>query len=602
MNAILGAVKNTIAKGNDLIRREQTSIGRATLEMIFLMVITKILGMLKMAMMAGRFGASRELDIFYLANTIPELIFNIIAVGSINAALIPIYTKCRAEDGEAPLIDLFRLVLKVMVIIFVVISIVMFILAPQIINLSLKVNIGGVDSAFSESDIILATTMMRVMLIAPVVLGVSSIISSYLLVHQRYIASRLAPLLYNVGAILGVIVLVPLFNGSVLGLALGSVLAAVLHMVSQLPALYHLIDMKKVKEAFNVKKYIGPIFKLAMPRALTVAAGQFSTLFKNVIALNLVPGSLASYQFATTIYSIAVDLFGTTTAEAFFPRLSRLGAEGKSVEQAALFNKGIQRLLFMTIPMAIMIMVLRVPIVRLVFGIIGSGFTWEDTVMTSWILFFLSFLVVLESLNTFVLRGFYSMRNTLTPLVVNLLALVGNLALSVLLVTFFSNINTFSLLQPYSLLGWDKIKQYFLVPGGSPVAIGGLAAAAVIAWGLEGVILLVVLNKKMHFITKVRLVQYFKKLVSGIVMGIGLYSSFRIFDSYLDTTRVVPLIIVLCISSVLGGVLYLLTEYVLEDDELSTIVFLWNGVKLRLGRLFKKPQANTASPVVPIES
>lgn len=579
MAPLKNALKKSVSFAENLLNREQTSIGWATIEMMILLLLTKILGLAKMGIMAGRFGAGRELDIFYIANTIPELIFNIIAVGSINAALIPVYAKCIANEGESSGLALFQKVINIAIIAFVAISGLMFIFAPSMIDLSLKVNVGGVSSVFSEYDRAAAASMMRIMLISPILLGVSSIISAYLLVKRRYFVTRIAPLLYNIGVIIGILVFVPLTGGSILGLAFGIVLASILHLVAQIPTLTHVVDFSRVQQVILPKKYLKDIGSLAAPRLLTVASSQIGVVIRNVIALNLVPGSLTAYQFARVIFSIAVDLFGSTTAEAVFPTLSKLGAEGRRAEFSKMFRKALQQILFLTIPVSVLVFILRVPIVRFIFGLMGSGFDWQDTVMTSWTLFFLGFLVIVQAMTSLLLRGFYSLEDTITPLIVTTIALILNIPASIYLVKFFSNFNTYSIFQPYADLGWDTIKTYFTTAGGSPVAVGGLAAAGVLVWTLETTTLSILLNRKLRFLNRQTFWAVSKKAISGVIMGIGLYSSFRLFDRFLDTNRVFPLFIVMAVASVVGISLYMLSEYVFNDSDIEIAILLWRKFK-----------------------
>ena len=578
-------VKKSVSHGQTIMNREQRSIGMATIEMMILVLITKILGLVKMGLLAGKFGAGRNLDIFYIANTIPELIFNIIAVGSVNAAFVPAFTRCMSDDDKPTAIKLFQKAIHFSLIAFVVLAGVMFVFAPSVIDLSLKVSIGGASSAFSVPEQELAITMMRVMLVSPILLGISSIIGAYLMVKQRYFVTRLAPLLYNVGTIVGIVVFVPLSGDSVVGLAYGIVLASVLHLASQLPTLMNLVDFSKVKDVVVPKKYIDTIRRLALPRMLAVATSQIGLVARNVIALNLIEGSLTSYQFARNIFAIAVDLFGVTTAEAVFPRLSRLGVEGNKKELAKLFGKGMQQVLFLTIPVTVILLVLRLPVVRLVFGLLGSGFTWQDTVMTSWSLSFLSILVVVQALISLLLRGFYALEDTKTPLVVSGIALVLNFVFSIWFVTFFSNFHTYTVLQPYGALGFDTLIEYFKTPGGSPVAVGGLAFAGFIAWTLEAVVLMVMLNRKIRFLGKVAFLAIAKKATTGLIMAIGLYSSFRLFDRFLDTQKTIQLFVVLVLSTLIGVSLYLASEYVLDDDELGTVKTIFARVTSKLSFL-----------------
>lgn len=596
-------LKNSINGDDSILHREQKSIGWATVEMIVLVFITKILALLKMGLIAGHFGAGRELDLFYMANTIPELIFNVIAVGSINAALIPTFSQCLNKEGERVAARFFQQILVWAIGAFTVVAAVMFIFAPQLIELSYSANIGGVTTAFTPEETTLAVNMMRIMLVSPIFLGVSSVISAYLLLRQRFFMTRLAPLVYNIGTIIGVVGFVPLFNNSVKGLAYGIVFASALHLLVQIPTLVRVVKFEGLRKIQVPKLYLKRMGKLALPRMLTVAAGQIGGVIRNVFAFNLTPGSLSALQFGRNLYPIAVDVFGTTTAEAIYPKLSSLGAEGKKKELAALVKKGLQQLLFLTLPITVMMLVLRLPIVRFAYGLMGPGFGWEDSVMTSWVLFFLVFLIVSESLDAVVVRGFYALSDTITPFLVSLIYLVLNLVLGYFLVVFFSNFNTYSLIQPYGALGLKTLLGYFTTPGGSAVAIGGLAFASAIARGIEATVLTGILNKRVKFLDREALVSIGKKIFSSVVMGMALYSSFRLFDTILDTSRVLQLFVVLVCSLLIGTSVYLVAEYLVDDADVWVVKTLFSKfVQKRFGsrqnKSFSGNPSSSADPEV----
>lgn len=595
MSPIRKMIQKTVGNGDSILHREQRSIGWATFEMVVLVFVTKLLGLLKMGLIAGRFGAGRELDIFFIANTLPELIFNIIAVGSINAALIPTFSRCLSKEGHRVTAMLFHRVIVYATAAFTIAAVAMFLFAPQLIALSFKLQIAGVVTTFSPEESIMAVRMMRVMLCSPILLGISSIISAYLLLRQRYIMTRLAPLVYNIGTIIGITVLVPLFKGSVEGLAYGVVLSSVMHLLVQLPTLLRVVDLGKGEKAEVPKFYFRQIGKLALPRVLTVAAGQLGAVFRNVLAFNLIPGSLSALQFGRNLYPIAVDVFGTTTAEAIFPKLSSLGAEGKREALAALLKKGFQQLLFLTLPVMVLMLVLRLPIVRFAYGLLGPGYKWEHSIMTSWVLFFLSFLIVSEAVESVIVRGFYALSDTVTPFVVSLLYLALSLVLGYFFVIFFSNFNTYSLIQPYSALGLKTLLGYFTTPGGSAVAVGGLALGSAVARGIEAIVLTALLNKKIKFVSREQLIAIGKKVFSSVVMGMALYSSFRLFDSVLDTSRVIQLFAVLTLSTLVGLSAYLVAEYLVDDRDILLVKALFGKfVGDRFG--FRKGKTVPGSP------
>lgn len=595
-------IKKIVFWLDNLINREQNSIGAAAIEMMVITVLTKALGVFKMALITGKFGASRPLDIFYAANTIPEVIFDIIAIGSINAAFIPVFTKALSREKNEGLTKLLQSIVNWTFVAFVIFSTVVFIFAPLIVRLALKVNIGGVQTDFSQDDIFMTVLMMRLMLVSPILLGLSSVFSAYLMVRRRFFITRVAPFLYNIGTIFGVLIFVPLSNGEITGLAFGVILSSFLHLFSQLPTLDRLRFNFNLKVFSLAKEYIRDIINLAIPRSFSVAIAEINILIRNVIAFNLVEGSLAAYNLARNVFLMAADVFGFTVAQAFFPQLSKLYAEKNCSGATSLFRHGIDRIVLLTLPVSIILLVLRVPIVRITYGIIGHAFTWDDTVMTSWSLLFWSPLVMVEAIMAMLLRGFYSIEDTKTPFYVSFFSFIVNIPLTVFFVTFFSNFKTFSLVQPYGELGAGKIVEFLTKPGGSPVAIGGLGVATLAIDIVETSILFFLLNRKIRFVDKKFLWSILKKLISGVFMGLSLYGSFRFFEIILDTQRVLHLVLVLVGSLVIGASVFVSSEYIFDDESVDAFI---KAIKSFFGRgkvLFDKtkvliPFVREGSPV-----
>ena len=278
-----------IKNGKDLVTKKQETIVSAAVIIMITTLIIKFLGVFKMTLLAHTFGASRELDIFFAANTIPNVLFNICVLGSLNTALIPILSEVLEKNGAEKLWEVFNSFLNIFAIVLIVTGIIGIVEARYITQFAVSFNISGSQAAFTLADRDLMSEMMRVMFLSTLILGVSFLMSGALQVYKRFLVTQLASILYTFGFLAGIIVFVPIMG--VIGLAWGVVFGALMHLIIQYPVLKHLglkfnfkIDLKSV--------YVRRIGKLMLPRIIGVAGEQIAIVVDTVLALALQPGAL----------------------------------------------------------------------------------------------------------------------------------------------------------------------------------------------------------------------------------------------------------------------------------------------------------------------
>jgi len=220
----------------------------------------------------------------------------------------------------------------------------------------------------TPTEIDTVVDMMRILLIPQIILGASAFISSGLNIYQRFIVPQLAPLFYNVGRILGVVIIVPLMDYSIWGLVWGTLLGSLLHLAIQVPLWRRLdISFKPFYIDRKDKNFLQAL-RLGFPRILGLSVEEVARIADSLISFGLTAGSLTAYQYAVRLTAIPLNLFGTSYAIASFPSLSKLWANGAKEEFELLVKKIINQVLFLAIPVSGIFLVLRVPIVRLVYG------------------------------------------------------------------------------------------------------------------------------------------------------------------------------------------------------------------------------------------
>ena len=415
-----------LVKNKFLNERPTQSIAAAALIISLAGVASRLLGLLRDRILAGQFGAGDTLDAYYAAFRIPDLIYNLMIVGALSAAFIPVFTELIAEEKEEEAWKLSSGVLSLQIIIAGIVAILLVIFAPQLMKL--------VTPGFVGEKMQLTVTLTRIMFLSPFLLGISGIFGGILVSFKKFLIYSLAPIFYNLGIIIGAVFFVRYFGP--IGLALGVVLGALLHMLVQFPAVkfsgfhFKLVFFQALKNP-KVKK----VLKLMVPRTLTIAVSQINFTIITIFASTLAAGSLAVFNFANNIQSAPLGLFGISFSIAVFPTLSALAAKKQKADFIAAFVKTFNQILFFVIPLSVFLIVLRAQTVRV---LLGSGkFNWDNTILTFQTLALLSLSLFAQSLLPLLTRAFYALQNTKTPLYIGIASEAINLALVVILIKSF---------------------------------------------------------------------------------------------------------------------------------------------------------------------
>ncbi|MBP9751844.1 MAG: murein biosynthesis integral membrane protein MurJ [Candidatus Moranbacteria bacterium] len=402
------------------------TIGGAALVIAIAGVASRLLGFLRDRLLASQFGAGDTLDAYYAAFRIPDTLYNLLVMGALSAAFVPIFTDFLSEKKEKKAWELASAMLQWLTLFLGALSVLAAIFAPALVSV--------VAPGFSEEKQALTTELTRIMLLSPIFLGISAVFGGVLISFRRFVAYSLAPLLYNLGIILGIILLVPLFGIS--GLAWGVVAGAVLHMLVQIPAIR---DSGFRSALFRVglpfDSSVRRVVKLMIPRSIGMAANQVGLLLTTVFASSLVSGSLAVFTLAWNIQSIPLGLFAVAFSLAAFPALSISVSKKDDREFFLTLSRTVRRILFFVVPLSLFFIIFRAQFVRV---ILGSGqFDWADTIATFGVLGWLSASLFAQGLIPLFARGFYAKQDTKTPLSIALIAEAVHIALIPLLLPRF---------------------------------------------------------------------------------------------------------------------------------------------------------------------
>lgn len=381
--------------------------------------ISRFLGVFRDHILAGQFGAGDELDIYYAAFRVPDLIFNLLVLGALSAGFIPVFVSLLNDPNKpASNRDAWRfanLVISSLLVILVILSVFGIIFAPQLLRL--------LTPGFSADKLAATVQLSRLMFLSPLLLGISGVVGGILQSFKSFFAYSLSPIFYNLGIIAGALFLVPKFG--LMGLAWGVVIGAALHLLVQLPTLWNLgFRCQPVLDWRDAA--LRQIGRIMIPRTMGLAVSQLNLLVMTVLASALASGSLAIFNLANNLQSFPVGIFGLSFAIAAFPTISAL--VGQPDKLKASLTVTIRQTLFLVIPATIIILALRAQIIRV---ILGSGrFDWQDTILTMRTLSYFGLSIFAQSLTAILVRVFYAYKDSATPFWISLIAVIVNISLA----------------------------------------------------------------------------------------------------------------------------------------------------------------------------
>lgn len=464
----------------------KAQIARAAGLVMALFVVSRALGLLREMVISHQFGTSGDLDAYLAAFRLPDILFQIVAGGALGSAFIPTFASLLAQADEDGAWRLASAVINLVLGLTAALAALAALLAPWLVG-------AVIAPGFDPSRQALTADLMRLMLITPVVFGVSGVGMGILNARQHFLLPALAPILYNLGIIGGAVALAP--SMGVHGLALGVVGGAAAHLLVQVPGL--------VRHGLRYAPTLGlrdpgvhEVGRLMLPRMLGLAAVQINFLVNTILASGLVTGSLAALNYAWLLMLLPQGVFAQAVATAAFPTFSTQAAQGRHEEMRSTLAATLRAVLYLALPAAVGLLALRLPLVQLIFE--RGAFTDASSRMVALALGLYALGLPAHSAVEIVVRAFYAMHDTKTPVVVGVVAMGLNVVLSVAFIAAFR------------AMGW--------------MPHGGLALSNSLATTVEMAALLGILRKRLGGLEGRRLAGSlartgFSAAVMGLVAG-----------------------------------------------------------------------------------
>jgi putative peptidoglycan lipid II flippase len=390
---------------------------RAATIVMLAFIASRVLGLVREVVIARQFGTSLELAAYLAAFRVPDLIFQLTAGGALGSAFIPVFAGYLAHGQRVVAWRLASAVFNLLLVVLVVAATGAALLAPQLATLIVP----GFDPATQA----LTARLMRLMLLSPVIFGLSGLIMGVLNSFQHFLLPALAPVVYNLAIIGGALFLAPTMG--VYGLAVGVVAGSALHLLIQVPMLLHYglsysptfgLDVPGVRE----------VGRLMGPRILGLAIVQVNFLVNTILASGLGGQALPALNYAWLLMLLPEGIVAQGIATAVFPTFAELVARQSLVELRRTFSAALRTVLYLTVPAATGLILLRVPLVQVLLQ--RGQFNDASTGAVSFALQFYALGLFAHASIEIVTRAFYALHDTRTPVAVGGAAMTANVLLS----------------------------------------------------------------------------------------------------------------------------------------------------------------------------
>ncbi|MCL1929908.1 murein biosynthesis integral membrane protein MurJ [Candidatus Saccharibacteria bacterium] len=483
-------IKKTLARANNTV-----SIKTAAMLLAGSTLISSVLGLYRDRLLNSMYLDTYKvgIDAYTVAFTIPDFMFFILVSGALSVTFIPVFNQRYLNGNKESAWRLSSSIINFMALVTLAASILIIVFAPLLVKYV-------VGPGLEETGQQLAVAMMRVIAINPFIFAIATVISSMQQAVGRFVFFALSPALYNLGIIFGILVLtngisafgVELFSGGIMGVALGVVAGALLQLIVSSFGLAGL-DFKYEFKIFWKNLGFRKVLKLLPARSADQGIDYVSTLVDTNLASRMVEGTVRSYNQATTLYQMPINLIGIAISTAAFPQMTERISQGRPDLFAKELQGVLRVIIWLALPVAVMFFFARGYIV----SIIKQG---GDSLIAG-LLGVFAMVILIRSVFHLATRSFYAQQNTKTPLLISLFSII----ISIVCAIVFTMV-----------LGWGAY---------------GLALAQVIWAVLEVSILFIIMGHKIKNLFTIRFIAaVLKMIIAAAIMGVLCYFLVKVLD------------------------------------------------------------------------
>ncbi len=540
-----------------LFSREWNGLHEAALLIGLFAIFSQILALLRDRLLAHSFGASQTLDIYYAAFRIPDFVFAGVASFMSAIVLIPILTK-KAVESDARAQKFLNDTFTVFFAILLLVSVGIFMAVPWLVQAFFPSFVGD-----AQAELILMT---RLLLLSPILFGLSNILSSVTQMLNKFFVFALAPLLYNIGIIAGVVFFYPAFG--IIGLGFGVVLGAFLHFF------IHFFVSSRSGFTLGISflpsfRDIWEVIHTSLPRAIGLSANQIALFALVVFAAGMERGSVTVFNFAFNLQSVPLAIIGVSYATAAFPTLSKHFVDNDIDKFLLQLLSAARHIIFWSLPVLILFIVLRAQIVR---TILGSGsFDWAATMLTAAALAVFTVSIIAQSIGLLFARGFYATGQNAVPLFANILS------------------STVIVLGGYGLIMLFESSQFFQYFIESLLRVQGVSGASVLMLPLAYSVGMLINATVLVYLFRRRFGQFLLPikntlmhgLFASLIAGLVVYEFLEVLGLYLNLNTLSGIFTQGLVSGMAGLLTWWLILELMGNEEIKE-------VRIALARKFWK--------------
>jgi len=503
---------------------------KAASVIMVLTLMSKIFGFFRDVTLAAKFGTSVFMDAYNMATVIPMILFAAVTA-AIATTVIPIFTEYYQKEGKEKAFDFINNLLGTVGVVTIVLTFIGIIFAPYLVKF--------VAPAFTGEKFELTVKLTEILLPTMVLIAVSNIFTGVLQAMEHFTVPAMIGIPYNIVVIGAAILYAHKFG--IMVVAYSIIFATFIQALMQLPVLYKLGYRFRLKINFK-DEGVKRVIVLAIPVLIGTGIQTINVYVDRVIASFLPDGSIAALNYANRLTLFALGIFSTAIATVIYPVLSQHSVQEDREGFVKSLNFAVSGILYILLPVSVGAMVLRVPIIRVLFE--RGAFDERSTYLTSIALFYFAIGMTGYGLRDVLSRSFYSMKDTKTPTINGALAVLVNIALNLILVRYLK--------------------------------LGGLALSTSIAAIFATFLLFNSLRKKIGSINgKQMFVSFLKAMGASLIMGITVYFIYNHLITKLPDKKIYEALI-LFIAITVGALVYI--PIVLLSDK-NAFNYFKKGIK-----------------------
>jgi putative peptidoglycan lipid II flippase len=394
------------------------------------------------------------IDAYTVAFTIPDFMFFILVSGALSVTFIPVFNQRMAVGNKRSAWELSTSILNLMAILAFVASVLIVVFADPLVHYV-------VGPGLDEASRALATSMMRVIAINTCLFSIATVISSMQQAIGRFAFFALAPAIYNIGIIIGALVFTnginifgwQIFDGGIMGVALGVVLGAIMQLLVSCIGLYGMGFDYRFKIYWKNQGF-RKVISLLPARSLDQGMDYINSIVETNLASRMTAGSIRAYQQATVLSNVPINLIGVAISTAVFPQMTERIGQGRP----DLFKKELRSVLRVIIWLALPVMVIAFFTRGYLVAFIKNG---GDALMAN-TLGVLTIVILFRSIYHIVARSFYAEQDTKTPLYISFFSVGLNIGLAIWF-TLGLDLGTYGLAGAVAIASAAEVAVLFIV-------------------------------------------------------------------------------------------------------------------------------------------